>query len=108
MIEKKQFILSGSGDKTITGDLTFDESKTNIPSIIFVHGFKGFKDWGAHHLTAAYFAAQGYRYIKFNLSHSGVSSNKPDDVTDMDAFAANTFSYELKDIDTVINYVAHT
>jgi len=108
MIEKKQFILSGSGNKTIAGDLTYDNSKTNLPTIIFVHGFKGFKDWGAHHLTAAYFAEHGYRYLKFNLSHSGVSADKPNDVTDMDAFAANTFSYELKDIETIINYAAHT
>lgn len=108
MTKKNQFILSGSVDKTITGDITYNEDGINKASIIFVHGFKGFKDWGAHNLVALYFAEKGYRYIKFNLSHSGVTEKQPDDVTDMDAFSSNTISMELKDTDTVINYVAHT
>lgn len=108
MIKKEQFILSGSEDKTISGDLTYDETYTNQPSIIFVHGFKGFKDWGAHHLTAEFFANKGYRYFKFNLSHSGVRPDDPAAVTDMESFAADTISIALKDVDTAINYVAHT
>jgi len=108
MIKKEQFILSGSGEKMISGDLTYDENHTNKASILFVHGFKGFKDWGAHHLVAAQFAALGYRYFKFNMSHSGVTSRSPNDVTDLEAFAANTTSKELKDLDTAINYIAHT
>lgn len=108
MIKKEQFILSGAGDKTIAGDVTYDENHTNQPSIIFVHGFKGFKDWGTHNLVAESFAKEGYRYVKFNLSHSGVTLESPNDVTDLDAFAANTTSMELQDLDTAINYVAHT
>jgi pimeloyl-ACP methyl ester carboxylesterase len=108
MIKNEQFILSGSGDKTIRGDVSYNDSQDNQPSIIFVHGFKGFKDWGAHHLVAKKFAEKGYRYFKFNLSYNGVSEELPDDVTDMQAFAANTTSRELNDLDTVINYVKHT
>jgi len=108
MIKKEQFILSGAGDKTIAGDVTYDENHTNQASIIFVHGFKGFKDWGAHNLVAESFAKEGFRYVKFNLSHSGVTQQMPNDVTDLDVFAENTTSMELKDLDTAINYVAHT
>jgi len=108
MIKKEQFILSGSGDKTISGDVTYDEIHTNQPNILFVHGFKGFKDWGAHNVVANRFVEKGYRYFKFNLSHSGVNAEAPNDVTDLDAFASNTTSKELKDLDTVINYITHT
>jgi len=108
MIKKEQFILSGAGDKTITGDVTYDDSFRDQSSIIFVHGFKGFKDWGTHNLVAERFAAEGYRYIKFNFSHNGVTQQAPNDVTDLEAFASNTFSMQLKDLDTAINYVAHT
>ncbi|MBB5638592.1 pimeloyl-ACP methyl ester carboxylesterase [Pedobacter cryoconitis] len=108
MIKKEQFILSGSKDKTISGDLTYDDKHTNQPCILFVHGFKGFKDWGAHNLVASFFATRGYRYFKFNLSHSGVTAQRPDDVTDLYAFAENTVSMELKDVDTALNYIAHT
>lgn len=108
MINRKQFILSGSGEKALAGDMTYDDAQQNPPILIFVHGFKGFKDWGAHHLVADYFAENGFRYIKFNMSFSGVTLEKPNEVTDMDAFARNTISAELKDIDTVLNFVAHT
>ena len=108
MIKKEHFILTGSDDKTIFGDHTYDDVIINEGIILFIHGFKGFKDWGAHNLTASYFAAEGYRYVKFNLSHSGVTQEKPNDVTDLEAFAANTVSKEMSDTNTVINYLSHT
>lgn len=104
MIRNEQFSLIGASGKPINGDLTYDENNTNTPLVIFVHGFKGFKDWGAHHLAARYFVQNGYRYLKFNLSHSGVTTEKPNDVSDLETFAANTFSKELVDIDIVINH----
>lgn len=106
MIQKAQFTLKGSDEKTIFGDHTFDNDQAVLGNIIFVHGFKGFKDWGAHNKVAAWFAENGYRYVKFNLSHSGVTAENPDDVTDMEAFASNTVSKELNDLDLVIDYVS--
>lgn len=108
MIKQEHFILTGAADKVISGDLTYDDALANAGTILFIHGFKGFKDWGAHHLTASYFAQQGFRYIKFNLSHSGVTQEQPNDVTDMETFASNTVSKELADVNTVINYISHT
>lgn len=105
MITQSNFSLSGSDGKLIIGDITFDEKNPNTPIILFVHGFKGFKDWGAHHLVARYFASNGYRYIKFNLSHSGVPVDDPKDVTDMDAFASNTVSKELFDLNAVLDFI---
>lgn len=105
MIIQSNFSLSGADGKLIIGDITFDEKNPNTPIILFVHGFKGFKDWGAHNLVARYFASNGYRYIKFNLSHSGVPVNDPKDVTDMDAFASNTVSKELFDVNAVLNFI---
>ncbi|TCC98399.1 alpha/beta hydrolase family protein [Pedobacter hiemivivus] len=108
MIKKEHFTLSGAAGKMILGDWTYDDKNTNPDTIIFIHGFKGFKDWGAHNLTAAFFASNGYRYLKFNLSHSGVTIQNQNDVTDMEAFAANTISIELSDVNTVIDYVSIT
>jgi pimeloyl-ACP methyl ester carboxylesterase len=105
MITQSNFSLSGSDGKLIIGDITFDEKNPNTPIILFVHGFKGFKDWGAHNLVARYFASNGYRYIKFNLSHSGVPVNDPKDVTDMDAFACNTISKELFDLNAILDFI---
>ncbi|RYF20452.1 MAG: alpha/beta hydrolase [Flavobacteriales bacterium] len=104
MIQQDYFSLTGANGKTIIGDLTYDDKNTIAPLIIFVHGFKGFKDWGAHNLVAKHFAANGFRYLKFNLSHGGVTPEKPNDVSDLETFADNTFSKEMLDIDLVIGY----
>ena len=40
--------------------------------VVFCHGFKGFKDWGAWHLVAEKFAQDGFIFLKFNFSHNGI------------------------------------
>ncbi|PWS26282.1 alpha/beta hydrolase [Pedobacter yonginense] len=105
MITQSEFSLTGADGKIIVGDITFDEKNPNTPIVLFIHGFKGFKDWGAHNLVARHFASNGYRYIKFNLSHSGVPANDPKDVTDMEAFASNTISKELFDVNAVLDFI---
>jgi pimeloyl-ACP methyl ester carboxylesterase len=108
MIIKDNFTLTGSSGKTISGDLTYDDKTTIKGTVIFVHGFKGFKDWGAHNVVASYFASKGFRYVKFNLSHSGVTLEIPSDITDLEAFSTNTVSKELFDVKVIIDYVATT
>lgn len=107
MIRQENFSLTGSNEKLITGDITFDDSNSTLPLVIFVHGFKGFKDWGAHNLVARYFAQNGFRYLKFNFSHNGVTADNLQDVTDMDTFASNTVSKELYDLDHVISFACN-
>lgn len=104
MIRQDKFSLTGSANKIIHGDLTYDDSNPTLPLVIFVHGFKGFKDWGAHNLVANYFAQSGFRYLKFNFSHNGVTEDRQNDVTDLDAFASNTISKELYDLGQVISF----
>lgn len=108
MLKKEQFILSGAADRRIYGDITYEDSLQDQPVLIFAHGFKGFKDWGAHNRVASWFAARGYRYVKFNFSHAGVDPQQPETVSLPDVFAANTISREMQDLDTVINFTVHT
>ncbi len=108
MIVQNSFSINGSGNKPIYGDITFDNKGSLLPVIIFMHGFKGFKDWGAHNLVARYFAQNGYCYVKFNTSHSGVTASNPHDVTDLESFANNTISKELADLNAVIDLVEKT
>ena len=85
-------------------DLTYRTSNKNAPLVIFAHGFKGFKDWGAHNLVANYFAEQGFRFLKFNFSHNGTTADNPVDFADLIAFADNTFTIELEDLKAVIDF----
>ncbi len=104
MIIKQTFRISGSNNKIMLADLTSDSNNLKAPLIIFVHGFKGFKDWGTHHLVAEYFAENGFRFLKFNFSHNGTTPDHPIDFTDLGAFSDNTFTKEFYDLDQIITY----
>jgi pimeloyl-ACP methyl ester carboxylesterase len=85
-------------------DVTYDDALKSAPVVIFAHGFKGFKDWGTHNLVADHFARNGFRYLKFNFSHNGTTPDHPTDFADLIAFSDNTFSIELEDLDTIIDF----
>jgi uncharacterized protein len=104
MLKKQNFNIPGAKGRGMLMDLTYRTSNKNAPLIIFAHGFKGFKDWGAHNLVANYFAEQGFRFLKFNFSHNGTTADKPADFADLIAFADNTFTIELEDLKAVIDF----
>ncbi len=104
MTVQQTFIIPGSGGRPILADLTYNNSRQDDPLIIFVHGFKGFKDWGTHNMTAEYFAERGFRFLKFNFSHNGTTPENPLDFSDLGAFSDNTFTKEFFDLDQVINF----
>ena len=105
MIIKQAFTIKGSEGKPILMDLTYNNSHKNTsPIVIFVHGFKGFKDWGTHDLVADHFAEQGFIFLKFNFSHNGTTPENPIDFVDLGAFGDNTFTKEFEDLDKVISF----
>lgn len=106
MVSRSTFTLTGSNNRKMLCDITFAHRKVSAPLIIFVHGFKGFKDWGTHQLVANYFAMNGFNFLKFNFSHNGTTPENPVDFVDLDAFGKNTFSKELADLDTVIAFAS--
>lgn len=103
MFSKEDFEIIGSNGLPIIGDITFPNSYPDY-IVIFVHGFKGFKDWGTHRLTANFFASKGCYFMKFNFSHSGVKSNDLTDINDLELFSKNTPSKELYDLDQIISF----
>ena len=73
------------------------------PVVVFVHGFKGFKDWGHFNVLADWFAARGFVFVKLNLSHNGLVVGGTGDLEDLEAFGQNNFSLELNDIGTLLD-----
>ena len=102
---EKNIIIEGKHDKPILTDLFFKESKTKNPIVIFCHGYKGFKDWGAWDLMATSFAEAGFYFVKFNFSHNGGTIKQPIDFPDLEAFGNNNYTKELDDLETVIDWV---
>jgi pimeloyl-ACP methyl ester carboxylesterase len=98
-------IPSLHNQKKITYDLRYDENLRNQPLIIFLHGFKGFKDWGHFNMIADSFVEKGFAFLKMNFSHNGTSAEHLVDFVDLEAFGNNNFSIELDDIGTLLNHL---
>lgn len=104
MIRKNFYTIPGAKGRGMLADITFDDANPKAPLVIFAHGIRGFKDWGAHNLVARYFAENGFRFLKFNFSHNGTTTDSPLDFADLIAFSDNTFSFELEDLNAVIDF----
>lgn len=102
-MRKLAFSIKGFNNRKILMDITHTNGESK-GLIIFVHGFKGFKDWGTHSLVAEYFASRGYTFLKFNFSHNGTTIADPLQFVDLEAFGQNTFSMELFELNAVIDY----
>ena len=103
MILKNQ-VLERKDNKPIIWDAYFNNDSQKKPLVIFCHGYKGFKDWGAWHLVAQEFLKANMFFVKFNFSHNGGTMDNPIDFPDLEAFAENNYSKELDDLDAVLNY----
>lgn len=100
----KNILIPGSKKKPILLDLFYLQNKQQKPLVIFVHGFKGFKDWGHFNLVAKMVAGQEFVFVKFNFSHNGTTADQPADFADLEAFGNNNYCIELDDLDKVINW----
>ena len=101
---KKNIILERTDKKTILIDTFYSKGKTSQPMVIFCHGYKGFKDWGAWNMMSEQIAKTGYCFIKFNFSHNGGTVENPIDFPDLEAFGQNNYTKELDDLNAVIDW----
>ena len=104
MFVLKNACYLGSENRSSLIDLTIpDQFSGEI--IIFIHGFMGFKDWGAWSLMEDFFVSRGYGFCKFNLSHNGGTTEQPMDFPDEEAFGRNTYSNEKEDVRLALNWI---
>ena len=104
MLTRASFLLTGPAHgRAFEADATYRPDGQAKPVLLFVHGFKGFKDWGHFPLLADFFAGQGFVFVKLNLSHNGIVVGGTGDLEDLQAFGRNNFSIELDDIGQVID-----
>lgn len=98
--------IPGRHGKDILADLFFEENGTKKEVVLFCHGYKGYKDWGAWNLVAEEFAREGFFFVKMNFSHNGGTIEQPIDFPDLEAFGNNNFIKELDDLETVIDWIS--
>lgn len=105
-ISKKQnLIIKGKHEKPIVADVVFKDDGNQKPVVIFCHGYKGFKDWGAWDLMGEKIAESGFFFVKFNFSHNGMSPENLTDFLNIEAFGDNNYIKELDDLQAVIDWV---
>ena len=74
--------------------------------VLFIHGYKGYKDWGAWNLVQKYFIRNGIGFCKFNISHNGGTIENGIDFPDLEAFSLNRYSYEVEDVEHALKWLA--
>ncbi|MGB3463899.1 MAG: alpha/beta fold hydrolase [Cyclobacteriaceae bacterium] len=99
-------VISGSDKKPITYDMKWNRDKAVESLVLFVHGFKGFKDWGIWNRVGDFFANSGVLFLKINLSHNGTTPSAPGDFGDLTAFGNNNFTLEVEDIHRTLEAIA--
>jgi uncharacterized protein len=74
-----------------------------IGSVMICHGFKGFAHWAFFPYLARRLAEKGLTAITFDFSGSGIGPDR-ESFTQAEAFATNTFSRELEDLELIEEY----
>jgi len=102
-IKKESGAVPSSEGLPITYDMYLPSNAVNsLPVVLFLHGFKGFKDWGAFPDACFEIARSGCAVIAFNFSRNGVKGHS-DTFENLDLFADETFSQDLEDVRSVLD-----
>ena len=102
---RKNLRIPGKHGKDILADLHFKADGLPKPVVVFCHGYKGYKDWGAWDLVAERFASKDFFFVKMNFSHNGGSPEQPIDFPDLEAFGNNNYIKELDDLESTLSWL---
>ena len=94
-------IIRGIAD----GPRGFASAREPRPHVLVLHGFKGFMNWGFFPEIAHRIAARGMVAVRFNMSGSGIGDDL-ETFTELEAFARNTYTRELEDLQRVRGWIA--
>ena len=105
-ISKIKGQISSTENLPIRYDLLIPSTTTGtiLPVLLFVHGFKGFKDWGAFPDAYEEFARAGFAVVAFNLSLNGVGQSMTE-FDEPELFRRQTLSQDLADVGSVIKAI---
>lgn len=107
MLMTRDFIYQSKSGDSITLSLYGAEHINKWPLIIYVHGFKGFKDWGFVPYMGEYMSRHGLCVLTFNFSLNGIGE-QPDEFTELDKFEANTLTREVNETMEIIKTCTQT
>ena len=100
-VEAERFEIPCKDGLSIRGEVY--PAEPSVGSVIVCHGFKGFAHWAFFPYLARKLAEDGLTAITFDFSGSGIGRDR-ESFTDAEAFATNTFSRELEDLELIEEY----
>jgi len=103
--KEKNIVIDGKNNKPIIADIIFKDDGKPKPIVIFAHGYKGFKDWGAWKKMGERIAEEGFLFVKFNFSHNGIDQENLTEFLNIEAFGDNNYMIELDDLQSVIDWI---
>ena len=103
-IHERAFRLENEAGLPIRGDVRRPAGGGPFPTVVILHGFKGFKDWGMFPPTARGLAARGIASVSLNTSMNGVEDDLTE-FTDLEAFSRNTARREVRDVTRVLDAI---
>ena len=101
VVKPEMFEIPCRDGLSIRGEVYPAESA--LGSVVICHGFKGFAHWAFFPYLARTLAQDGLTAITFDFSGSGIGADR-ESFTQAEAFAGNTFSRELEDLELVEDY----
>lgn len=97
---RKEFTLE-QPHGLIRGTVRIPDGPPPRTAVVIMHGFKGYRDWAFFPWAAEQLAADRHAVVTFNLTGSGIGAD-PHVFSELEAFAANTFSREQEDLARVL------
>ncbi|MEE2882725.1 MAG: alpha/beta fold hydrolase [Planctomycetota bacterium] len=101
-IGTREFEVVVSGDRlvriSIDGPL---QQESGFKDILFIPGFKGFKDWGGWPWFCSELAVAGHRVFRMNPSMCGVGPSL-DTFDQPERFARQTLAHDVEDVQAVL------
>ncbi|MGE0191791.1 MAG: alpha/beta hydrolase family protein [Planctomycetota bacterium] len=91
----RQLAVPGSDGRTVRADVLGPDT---APAVLVLHGFKGFRRWGAFPWVGERLAARGLRAVVVDFSHNGVEEQ---DFDRLDLFLLDTPRRHQEDLAAV-------
>lgn len=107
MQQLSNFQLPSKHQLPILVDIFYNKTQEKKPLVIFCHGYKGYKDWGAFGEMHKQFTEADTVLLSFNFSHNGGTPAQPIDFPDLEAFGHNNYSKELEDLQSVLDWICN-
>lgn len=81
-----------------------DPSREAKDVVVFAHGYKGFKDWGAWSLAMDALANERRSAFRFDFTLNGISPDFPNEILDTQGWSQNTYRKEVDELKAVCAY----